>query len=388
MIIVVILCFLIQHVEIQDAIRLTTRPCLNDCSSQLPGDRGVCVDGSCKCDEMYTGPDCSISLIPEISQEIKVKSEDSQELLLAATCTDKSCRETCTYGGECITKFTCKCDVISGRSSSRDDETKEDKKVDTIITLSELDSSTLQTFYRELVQDVPPGDACGEGNRDVTCDDTGRVAQLHFERRKIREQFPGNSVKKFSNLRLLSLSNNEIAGSVAPDFCVELAHLEHLFLYRNKLSGQFPESIGMCRDLISIVAYGNRFTGPLPISLFDLRRIRLLNLSFNSFTGLISERIDHLVNLEALYLNYNNFRGQIPKTLNGLWNIQTIRLEDNPRLRGYVIKTSSEEVFTDPLYDNALGDVGRGLVNAQRIFMPLKSSKDRRKWKNANQYTN
>ena len=93
-----------------------------------------------------------------------------------------------------------------------------------------------------------------------------------------------------SNLRILSLSNNEITGSIVPDFCVELSHLEHLFLYRNKLTGQFPESIGMCRDLVSIVAYGNRFSGPLPDSLFDLRRIRMLDLSFNSFTGLISEK--------------------------------------------------------------------------------------------------
>ena len=114
----------------------------------------------------------------------------------------------------------------------------------------------------------------------------------------------------------------------------------------------------------------------------------MLDLSFNSFTGLISERIDHLVNLEALYLNHNNFRGLIPKTLPGLWNIQTIRLEDNPRLRGYVIKKSSEEVFTDSLYDKALGDVENGLVDTQRIFMPMKRSKNRKTWKKLSQYTN
>ena len=388
MIRLLLLFLLVESVKIKDAIRLEARPCLNDCSSQLPGDRGTCVDGSCICEEMFAGPDCSISLIPEIPEEIEVKSEDSQELLLAATCTEESCLESCTYGGECITKFTCKCDAVSGRASHREDEKKEDKKEDKIITLSNLDTLPLQRFYVEIGQRVPAGDACGGGNVDVTCDDAGRVAQLHFERREIRKRFPGNSAKMLSNLRILSLSNNEITGSIVPDFCVELSHLEHLFLYRNKLTGQFPESIGMCRDLVSIVAYGNRFSGPLPDSLFDLRRIRMLDLSFNSFTGLISEKIDHLVNLEALYLNHNNFRGLIPKTLPGLWNIQTIRLEDNPRLRGYVIKKSSEEVFTDSLYDKALGDVENGLVDTQRIFMPMKRSKNRRTWKKLSQYTN
>lgn len=362
------------------------RPCLNDCSSQLPGERGVCVDGSCVCEEMFAGLDCSIDLIPEIPEEIEIKSEDSEELLLAATCTEDSCLESCTYGGKCIDKFTCKCEPVASSSRSSKSKKKKEEKEDTMVTLSDSDSSSLLQVYRDLGQKVPSGDACGGGNVDVTCDDTGRVAELHFERRNIRTSFPGNSVKMLSNLRVLSLSNNEITGTIVPNFCVELSHVEHLFLYRNKLTGMLPKSIGMCRDLVSLVAYGNRFTGTLPDSLFDLRRLRMLDLSFNSFTGLISSKIDHLINLESLYLNHNNFQGQLPKTLNGLWNIQTIRLEDNPRLRGNVIKMSLEEVFTDSLYDMALGDTENGLQDVQRIFMPMKRSKNKNSWKDVWRY--
>ena len=198
MIRLLLLFLLVESVKIKDAIRLEARPCLNDCSSQLPGDRGTCVDGSCICEEMFAGPDCSISLIPEIPEEIEVKSEDSQELLLAATCTEESCLESCTYGGECITKFTCKCDAVSGRASHREDEKKEDKKEDKIITLSNLDTLPLQRFYAEIGQRVPAGDACGGGNVDVTrMTPSAASAQLHFERERFVNGFPETLRKCF-----------------------------------------------------------------------------------------------------------------------------------------------------------------------------------------------
>lgn len=71
---------------------IETRPCLNDCSSQLDGDRGTCVDGTCRCADAFAGVDCSVALIPnEGIEEMDVSADDSVERRAEATCKNDIC---------------------------------------------------------------------------------------------------------------------------------------------------------------------------------------------------------------------------------------------------------------------------------------------------------
>lgn len=333
------------------------RPCPNDCSRQLGEDRGTCVNGLCRCTELFAGQDCSISLLPDFGEKVPVDPSKSEELKTKSTCTEEECDHICTYGGECVTKATCKCYVDSSHGSIQHEESgKETDIAGTSVFVSDRDGNVLPVLFDTLKQtydrDINP---CVIQFESVVCDTNGDVVELHFSRKHIAASFP-KSVMMLPRLRLLSVNNNNIRGPVPHRICKNMPDMEHMLLYRNRLSGSLPRSIGMCRNLVSLVVYGNAFDGSLPSSLWNLHRLRILDLSYNRFSGIVPDKIDELVNLEALYLNNNMFEGEIPFGLSRMWSLQTLRLENNPSLQGGVREVGSEVIYTDPLLDLIPGE--------------------------------
>eukprot|EP00940_MAST-03C_sp_MAST-3C-sp2_P001205 g1205.t1 len=318
-------------------LRLSTkkRPCLNDCSRRLGEERGICVDGSCRCSDAYAGPDCSIALIPNIEKIFTVKANEVDEQKTKSTCSSSECNSVCTYGGECATKFTCRCFVDSSHGNAyRFDagDAQQSANEEVTVIVSDKDASIVYDIFDALDQGINhAADMCSGAVGEVSCDNEGSVVELRLSRNDIAAPFP-KRVKDLSRLRLLALNNNRIEGKLPEDLCQNLGDLQHLFLYRNRLSGPLPRSLGMCRSLVSLVLYGNMFDGSLPDSMWQLHRLRILDLSFNFIGGTISEQVDELVDVEALYLDHNRLSGSIPSGLSRMWSLQTLRLEDNPEI--------------------------------------------------------
>jgi hypothetical protein len=96
-------------------------------------------------------------------------------------------------------------------------------------------------------------------------------------------------------LVLVDLSHNSLSGSLPS--CLNLQHVEHLFLQ------------------------GNKLTGPMSISVFNSSSLLTLDLRDNYFIGNIPYEIDALLNLKILLLRGNNFNGTISNQLCWLRNI-------------------------------------------------------------------
>ncbi|KAL6206194.1 hypothetical protein ACLB2K_023443 [Fragaria x ananassa] len=181
---------------------------------------------------------------------------------------------------------------------------------------------------------------------------------------------PSNYDQLLPNLEELSLSDNNLSGSIPPSLC-NMSSLRFLILRSNHLSGDFSRAWSMwpyiqnvdvsyndltgnitssmgvpsslwvlnlsnnnftgqipsslfqnCTELVSIDLAGNKFTGGIPLPLqtrsplsSNLRRIQLRS---NSLSGHIPNRLCSLQSLHVIDLSRNNFSGTIPKCLYNL----------------------------------------------------------------------
>ncbi|KAL6206198.1 hypothetical protein ACLB2K_023447 [Fragaria x ananassa] len=181
---------------------------------------------------------------------------------------------------------------------------------------------------------------------------------------------PSNYDQLLPNLEELSLSDNNLSGSIPPSLC-NMSSLRFLILRSNHLSGDFsrawstwpyiqavdvsyndltgnitssmgvPSSLWVlnlsnnnftgqipsslfqnCTELVSVDLAGNKFTGGIPLPLqtrspvsSNLRRIQLRS---NSLSGHIPNRLCSLQSLHVIDLSRNNFSGTIPKCLYNL----------------------------------------------------------------------
>ncbi|XP_031495124.1 probable inactive receptor kinase At5g67200 [Nymphaea colorata] len=119
----------------------------------------------------------------------------------------------------------------------------------------------------------------------VECD-KGRVVRLVLESKSLTGVFAPGSLDRLDQLRVLSLKQNSLSGSI-PDLS-RLTNLKTLFLCYNA------------------------FSGPFPPSLFSLHRLRVLDLSYNKLSGVIPPDITSLPRIYSLLLQGNRFDGSLP----------------------------------------------------------------------------
>ncbi|KAK8587649.1 hypothetical protein V6N12_022133 [Hibiscus sabdariffa] len=112
-----------------------------------------------------------------------------------------------------------------------------------------------------------------------------------------------------SELKLLALKGNKIAGEVNVSNCENLQFLD---LSSNNFSTGIP-SFGDCSALEHIDISGNKFSGDIARAISSCVNINFLNLSSNQFSGQIPALPTS--NLQYLYLAGNNFQGEIPLNL-------------------------------------------------------------------------
>ncbi|CAB9514196.1 leucine Rich Repeat [Seminavis robusta] len=162
-----------------------------------------------------------------------------------------------------------------------------------------------------------------------------------------------------SNLQLLAMQKNQLAGNPVPTSINELKGLHHLDLSQNFFTGDIPSSIGDMTNLTYLFLAQNDFeansipywiegltnlqelslkdtqrTGTIPDFLGGLKGMLLLDLDKNNLMGTIPVSLGDLENLSILLLNRNNLTSLIPDTFSSLSSLKLLYIDANDNVQG------------------------------------------------------
>ncbi|KAI4366467.1 hypothetical protein MLD38_022341 [Melastoma candidum] len=112
-----------------------------------------------------------------------------------------------------------------------------------------------------------------------------------------------------SQIRYLTLADNEFTGVITPGIIKALAGLSEVLFLNNRLAGCIPYELGLLTGAKVIDVGNNLLTGPLPLSLSCLANVEQLNLAGNLLYGAVPEAVCWLGlgNLANLSLSDNYF---------------------------------------------------------------------------------
>jgi hypothetical protein len=144
----------------------------------------------------------------------------------------------------------------------------------------------------------------------------------------------------YGNVRFLSLSNNNLNGSI-PSQLSNLSHLEELFLSNNQLRGNIPYKLGNMGLVVLDLSY-NQLNGSIPSQLCNNDWFGEIWLNNNQLSGSIPSQIGNLWDLVTLDLSHNQLSGTIPSSFTKLTYLYTLDIGYNclsatdPTLRAWL----------------------------------------------------
>lgn len=141
-----------------------------------------------------------------------------------------------------------------------------------------------------------------------------RISELHLPGLGLYGPIPSGTLGNLTELKVLSLRQNRLSGSLPPDF-VNLKLLGNLYLQKNMFSGPLPSSLSSLVGLNVLDLSFNHFNGTIPVFLNNLKSLTNLYLQNNSLTGNISNL--NLPGLKAFNVANNDLNGSIPSSLQG-----------------------------------------------------------------------
>lgn len=141
-----------------------------------------------------------------------------------------------------------------------------------------------------------------------------RISELHLPGLGLYGPIPSGTLGNLTELKVLSLRQNRLSGSLPPDF-VNLKLLGNLYLQKNMFSGPLPSSLSSLVGLNVLDLSFNHFNGTIPVFLNNLKSLTNLYLQNNSLTGNISNL--NLPGLKAFNVANNDLNGSIPSPLQG-----------------------------------------------------------------------
>lgn len=133
----------------------------------------------------------------------------------------------------------------------------------------------------------------------------------------------------FDALIELSLSENNVTGSVPPTFLTAKCRLQSFDLSENQFFGYFPPEISNCKDLLVLNLWGNQFTGPIPAEIGSISGLQALYLGKNNFSRDIPNSLVGLSNLTFLDISSNEFGGEIQDIFGQLKQVRFLLLHGN-----------------------------------------------------------
>ncbi|XP_022633988.1 LRR receptor-like serine/threonine-protein kinase GSO1 [Vigna radiata var. radiata] len=143
---------------------------------------------------------------------------------------------------------------------------------------------------------------------------------------KLRE-----SLQPFSSIRVLSMNNNKIIGTITAGDFRDLGNLEQLTLDNNyDLDNEFFRSIGKLTSLKVLSVFGCGINGTLPpADWFKLKNLEELDLSQNLFVGSLPSSFLNMTSLRKLELSRNQFSGQFDSNIATLTSLESFGFTDN-----------------------------------------------------------
>ncbi|KAL0381861.1 UNVERIFIED_CONTAM: putative inactive receptor kinase [Sesamum angustifolium] len=199
----------------------------------------------------------------------------------------------------------------------------------------------------------------------------GRVVRFIAESFGLRGTVSGATLSRLDQLRVLSLRNNSLSGTI-PDFS-PLVNLKTLVLDHNYFSGTFPLPILSLHHLSILDLSHNNLSGLLPENLLVLDRLGYLRLDSNSFYGPIPPLNQTI--LQVFSVSYNNLSGPIPVTPT-LKRFKISSFLHNPNLCGEIINkpcrnsrffnssSGADASPPTPLLQNAQSQQGLSLISS------------------------
>ncbi|CAN1198965.1 Probable inactive leucine-rich repeat receptor-like protein kinase At1g66830 [Linum perenne] len=194
----------------------------------------------------------------------------------------------------------------------------------------------------------------------IFCSKLGRVTSLVLPYRRLTGFFHLDATN-LTQLRHLNLRNNNLSGTLPPEFFRATTELKTLVLSGNSFSGPIPEEIGNLKSLQSLDLSDNSFNGSFPMSLVNCKRLKQLILSSNGFSGSIPDGVGvNLVMLATLNLSFNSFNGAIPGDLGNLSNLEGALDLSHNSFSGPIpsnLGSLPETVYIDLSYNSLSGSV-------------------------------
>ncbi|KAH6758197.1 hypothetical protein C2S51_018432 [Perilla frutescens var. frutescens] len=172
-----------------------------------------------------------------------------------------------------------------------------------------------------------------------------------------------------TTLLRLRLSSNYFNGTIPSNSLGSLVELMYLQLDNNRLTGEIPLELGMCKKLALLNLAQNKLTGTLPPVLGALTNLEVLSLELNNFVGEIPQEISQLNRLLKLNMNGNSLNGPITSLVSNLSSLMEVQLGSN-QLSGpipdlpislEIALNLSYNKFSGPI-PVSLNDLGRLLV--------------------------
>uniref|UniRef100_A0A7N0T3P1 Protein kinase domain-containing protein n=1 Tax=Kalanchoe fedtschenkoi TaxID=63787 RepID=A0A7N0T3P1_KALFE len=160
----------------------------------------------------------------------------------------------------------------------------------------------------------------------------GRVFRFVLENFHLGGYFAAHTLTNLDQLRVLSLQNNSLTGSI-PDLS-PLLNLKTLFLDHNRFNGSFPPSLSTLHRIRTIDLSYNYLAGEIPAWLTGLDRLYSLRLDRNFFNGSIPPL--NQTGLQIFNVSGNDLSGPIPLTPT-LLDFGVDSFSGNPYLCGEII---------------------------------------------------
>lgn len=182
--------------------------------------------------------------------------------------------------------------------------------------------------------------------RGVECSQD-RVVRLVLNGVGLRGRFSPETLGRLDQLRVLSLEDNSLSGSI-PDLSL-LVNLRTLSLSKNGFSGALPPSLLSLRRLIVLDLSYNNFSGEIPSEINALSRLGSLNLEFNRFSGELPPLNQSY--MTAFNVSGNNLTGKIPVTAT-LLRFNVTSFWPNAGLCGEIINRSCGS-RSPPFFDSS-----------------------------------
>ncbi|KAF8024709.1 hypothetical protein BT93_F1781 [Corymbia citriodora subsp. variegata] len=204
----------------------------------------------------------------------------------------------------------------------------------------------------------------------IGCNDRGDVVKLDINGWSLSGEFPADVCSYLPQLRVLRLGRNKLHGDFIDSVinCSLLEELDMSFLY---IGGTLPDFSPM-QSLRILDLSSNLFTGTFPLSVFNLTNLELLNFNENDRLNRwrLPENISRLSKLKSMILMTCMVEGGIPASIGNMTSLVDLELGGNylvgeiPRELGLLKNLTHLELY----YNELEGSIPEELGNLTKLI--------------------